>query len=127
MSALTAEILPNSIAVRSQRRIVWANGMKWIPMFCANCGKDGGQVMEQDWDTVKNWAFYLCDPCAEKWAPIANTGISPDEAFWQKVHAAQVEHFGRELTPEEIAEYLKDENNPLAKLAKDRNDLITFS
>jgi hypothetical protein len=121
------ELLPNCIATRSERTIVWANGMKWIPIFCANCGKDGGQVLEGDWERVKNFAFYLCDPCAEKWSPLANMAISPDEAFWRKVRTAQIEEFGRELTPEEIVEALKDGEHILSKLARDRHDLTTFS
>ncbi len=100
--------------------MVWSNGMKWIPMFCANCGKEGGMVLETDWDRVKNFAFYLCEPCAEKWSPLADTAIAPDEAFWQKLHEVQLEEFGRELTSAEIVEALKDDANVLSKLCKDR-------
>jgi len=120
------ELLPNCIAVRSEKTIVWANGMKWIPIFCANCGKDGGQVLEGDWDRVKSFAFYLCDFCSEKWSPIANAALSPDEVFWRKVHQAQMEAFGRELTPAEIVEALKDDSHILTKLCKDRHDSITL-
>jgi hypothetical protein len=124
---LTSDILPNSIATRSTKIITWANGMKWIPIFCANCGKDGGMVMETEWDRVKNFAFYLCDPCAEKWSPLTNTAIAPDEAFWKKVREVQFDEFGRELSTAEIVEALKDDNHVLTKLCKDRYDtkLIT--
>lgn len=120
------EILPNSIAQRSERVIIWANGMKWLPVFCANCGKDGGMVLETDWDRVKNFAFYLCDRCAEKWAPMANTGLVPDEVFWKKVRDAQIENFGRELTEEEIIEALNNDEHILTKLCKDRYDLASL-
>ena len=80
-------------------------------------------VLEGDWDRVKNFAFYLCEPCAEKWSPLADTALSPDEAFWKKVHEAQIEAFGRDLTPEEIVEALEDDSHILTKLCKDRHDL----
>lgn len=113
-------VLPNSIAQRSTKHVIWANGMKWLPTFCANCGKEGGLVLETDLDRIKNFAFYLCVPCAEKWSPLADTAIAPDEIFWQKVHEAQMENFGRELTTEELVEALKDDNHILTKLTKDR-------
>lgn len=116
------EILPNCIATRSERTIVWANGTKWIPIFCANCGKDGGLVLETEWDRVKNFAFYLCDPCGEKWSPLVGMALSPDEAFWKKVRDAQLENFGRLLTNVELVEALKDDNHVLTKLCKDRHD-----
>ncbi|HWW84183.1 MAG TPA: hypothetical protein VNZ26_11300 [Vicinamibacterales bacterium] len=116
------DILPNCIAARSERTIVWANGMKWIPIFCANCGTDGGQVLETDWERAKNFAFYLCDPCAEKWSPLAGMALSPDEAFWQKIREAQIENFGRELSNVELVEALKDDEHVLTKLCKDRHD-----
>lgn len=121
--ALTKDILPNCIAQRSEKVVVWANGQKWLPLFCANCGKDGGPVLESDWDRAKNFAFYLCEPCAEKWSPLVDYAMSPDEAFWTKVHDAQMEAFGRDLTAEEIVEALKDDNHVLTKLCKDRHDL----
>ena len=66
------------------------------------------------------FAFYLCDPCAERLGPITNTYMEPDVVFWQKVKEAQLEKYGRELTAPEIVEALKDENHILSKLAKDR-------
>jgi len=119
---MDSNVLPNSIAVRSQKTVVWPNGMKWIPLFCANCGKDGGLVLENEWDRVKNWAFYLCDPCAERWSPLVDMALAPDEVFWKKVREAQLEAYGRELTNAELVEALKDDNHILTKLAKDRYD-----
>lgn len=116
------DTLPNSIAVRNSKTVVWANGMKWIPIFCANCGCDGGQVLEVDYERTKNHAFHLCMTCAERWTTLADTAITPDEVFWQKVHDESVEAFGRDLTVQETAEALKDGNHVLAKLAKDRHD-----
>lgn len=82
-------------------------------------------VLETDMERVKNFAFYLCEPCAEKWSPLADYAIAPDELFWQKVRDAQLENFGRELTESEMAEALKDDTHILTKLAKDRYDVKT--
>ncbi len=125
MPTLTQDVLPNCIALRNEKSVVWANGIKWLPTFCANCGTEGGMVMQTDWDRVKNFAFYLCIPCSAKWSPMADTAITPDEVFWSKVHDAQMEAFGRELTEEEIVEALKDDNHILSKLCKDRYDLAS--
>jgi len=81
--------------------------------------------METDWERVKNFAFYLCDACADKWSPLADAAITPDEVFWRKVHDAQMETFGRELTEAELVEALKDDTHILTKLCKDRYDLAT--
>ena len=83
--------------------------------------------METDWERVKNFAFYLCQPCANKWTPLSNTGIAPDEAFWAKVHDAQIEKFGRVLSDQEIIEALKDDQSIIAKLCKDRADFTISS
>jgi len=96
------------------------NGVTWFYLFCANCGADGGRVMDDQLGT--NYAFYLCDPCAEKWGPIAGTYMEPDHVFWERVIAEQIEQYGRVLTPMEQVEVLKDENSILAKLAKDKPD-----
>jgi hypothetical protein len=91
-------------------------GLNWQPIFCANCGADGGLVPAENCD----FAFYLCNPCAEKWGPIAGTYAEPDAIFFAKVKAAQIEKYGRELEPPEIIELLNDENSFLSKLAKER-------
>lgn len=110
-----ADVLPNCLP-KVTRKVVWRGPMAWIPLFCANCGADGGLVPEEGSD----FAFYLCDPCAEKWAPLAGTMLVPDEVFWQKLNAAQVEKYGRILTPPEQVEALKDGDHLLSKLARDR-------
>lgn len=104
------------------------DGMRRVPLFCANCGvSSGSYVLESAWDAVRNFASYLCDEhvpggknCAAKWSPLLGVGMTPDEVFWEKVKHAQLEAFGRELQPEEIVEALKDENHVLSKLAKER-------
>jgi hypothetical protein len=40
--------------------------------------------------------------------------------FWQKVRDAQLEKYGRELTPSELVDVLKDDSSVISKLCKDR-------
>lgn len=90
--------------------------LNWVPIFCANCGAPGGAVPEE----TCTFAFYLCVPCGEQWEPLAGTYLEPDVVFWQKVQEAQQDTYGRELSPTEIVEALKDGNSMLSKLARDR-------
>lgn len=110
-------VLPDS-RLKNPKNFYQHIGLNWVPVFCANCGAEGGFVPEENC----NFAFYLCDPCATKLGPITNTYMEPDAVFWQKVKAAQMEKFGRELTEPEIVEALKDDSHVLSKLAKERKD-----
>lgn len=121
------DLLPNCIAKRSEKVIVWANGIKWLPLFCANCGHEGPLVMQTEFERVNNWAFYLCDPCAEVWSPMVDMCMEPDEVFWRKANDAQLEKYGRALEAHELVEVLKDETNPITRLCKDRNDFKKLS
>ena len=111
----TTEVLPDC---RAQHHTTINRGITgtWEPIFCANCGKDGGFVPAEN----KQFAFYLCDPCAEKWSPLVDTYMIPDEVFWRKVEQAQLEKYQRILSQEEIALLLTDERSTLSRLAKDR-------
>lgn len=112
-----AEVLPSSVA-REIKNFKIHNGIPWIPIFCANCGKDGGWIPEE----TKDFAFYICEsPCGEKWDPIIGTYVVPDEVFWEHAKQVQLEKYGRELQPYEVVEALKDGNHILSKLAKDRH------
>lgn len=119
MAEQSLELLPDS-RLRSPKNVREHRGMMWQPLFCASCSTDkgGGWVPEPPENCT--FAFYLCDPCYEKYGQVAGTMVEPDVAFWERVKQAQVEEFGRVLTPQETAEALKDENHILAKLAKDR-------
>lgn len=110
-------ILPDS-RLRETKNVVVRDGVNWVPIFCANCGADGGIVPEEN----TTFAFYLCNPCAEKYGNIEGTYVESDVAFWEKVHAAQLEKYGRVLEPGEIVEQLKDGNSLLSKLARERGD-----
>ena len=111
-------LLPDT-RLRNTKNVVRGAGMNWVPIFCANCGADGGLVPEENC----NFAFYLCNPCAEKFGDIEGTYIEPDAVFWQRVKEEQLAKYGRELTSAELVEVLKDENHPLTKLCKDRKIL----
>ena len=65
------------------------------------------------------FAFYLCNKCAEKWAPLAGTMAMPDEVFWQKVKEEQLARYGRVLTPYELAAAAAVKGSTLATLAKE--------
>jgi hypothetical protein len=92
------------------------NRLNWAPIFCANCGAPGGYVPEEN----MTFAFYLCNSCGEKWAPLVGTMAVPDEVFWQKVKEAQMEKYGRLLTAEEIVRALEDGESVISKLARSR-------
>ena len=96
------------------------NGVTWFYLFCANCGTDGGRVMDDQLGS--NFAFYLCEPCAETYGPIVGTYTEPDHEFWSRVLHEQIQKYGRVLSPDEQVEVLKDDHSTLAKLAKDKPD-----
>lgn len=91
-------------------------GWWWVPIFCANCGQDGGLVPEQ----TTSGAFYLCDPCEAAYGTIPGMAVMPDEVFWQRVQDETMEHYGRLLTPQETMEQLADPASLLSRLARDR-------
>jgi len=99
------EILPDSRlhvpkrVVRGEHKTAnYKNMLNWVPIFCANCGVEGGFVPEE----TCNFAFYLCQSCADKLPPLEGTYVEPDVVFWEKVKLAQLETYGRELAAEEI-------------------------
>jgi hypothetical protein len=113
-----SNVLPDS-RLKAPKDRWWHPRLGWmVPLFCASCGKEGegGSVPEEHCD----FAFYICEPCAEKLGPIMGTYAEPDVLFWKRVNAAQMEEFGRILTADEQVEALKDGNHILAKLARDR-------
>lgn len=109
------DILPDCRAKNSKtiNRGVLSN---WTPIYCANCGADGGLVPEEN----MTFAFYLCNKCAETHGQIANTYIMPDEVFWEKLKQEQLEVYGRYITDEEMARELENESSIFSKLLKER-------
>lgn len=114
------DYFPNCIP-RDRKNVRRLGYMNWVPIFCANCGADGGMVPDPDDVGISgDFAFYLCQPCSEKWSPLTSTYLCPDEVFWDKVKKAQLEKYGRELTGPEVANELKDGDSMLSKLARER-------
>lgn len=105
------ELLPDSRA-KVVRGIEFRGGVAWVPIFCANCGKSGGLVPEEN----MTFAFYLCDPCGATWGHLAGTLAMPDEVFWAKVKQEQIEQYGRELSPNELVQVVEADASPLATL-----------
>lgn len=85
------------------------------PVFCANCGKLGAYVPEENC----TFACWLCDPCAETMGPITGALMMPDEVFWERVKAEQMEKYGRLLTKEEMEIVCDQPSGAMAKLLKE--------
>ncbi len=114
---MNIDLLPTSLPKIIRGGKPGPMGCFWVPIFCANCGADGGFV--PDVPEAKR-AFYLCDNgCVEKFGTIAGKMAVSNEIFWEKLKAEQMELYGRQLTNQELDEALKDEHNILTKLSKD--------
>jgi len=94
---------------------VLSGGHTYVPLFCGNCGIKGGHVIR----ARQNFAFWLCNTCSAKWEPMVGVSLIPDEVVWEQIREAQLEDYGRLLTPQEVAESLSDGNSILSKLARD--------
>lgn len=112
---MNQNVLPDSRLTRSKQVVYFAGGY-WAKVFCANCGKDGPLVPEEN----MTFAFYLCNPCFATHGEIVNTYIMPDEVFWEKVKQEQLEACGRFLTEAELVEIVAADASPLATLIKQR-------
>ena len=125
MADQTPQILPNSLT-RDPKvdASMSAPGREWFFLFCASCGADGGRVLKTDVPNREEFAFYLCEPCAQKYGAINGLWVEPDAVFFQKVKEAQLEREGRELTAQEVVQILDDPNSYLNKLARDRNTFL---
>ena len=102
------ELLPDC---RSRHTTTISRGVAgyWQPVFCANCGIEGGMVPAEN----MTFLFYLCTPCAMTHGQIAGTMMMPDEVFFQKLAEEQLERYGRYLTMEEWAKVSEDLSHPL--------------
>lgn len=114
-----SELLPSSTPIITRNVVFDSNGVAWAPLFCANCGCNGGWTPEE-YIKAQGFVSYLCVPCHEKHGAPFGTMVTPDEVFWEVVNSEQMETFGRILSGPEIVEALKDDNHVLSKLAKDR-------
>lgn len=113
--ATSPDILPDSRPSRITKS-VWYAGAWWTPIYCANCGADGGIVPEEN----MTFAFYICTPCYEKHGAILNMYLMPDEVFWEKMKQEQLERYGHYLSEQELEEVIREDTSPLARLIKQR-------
>lgn len=93
------DVLPNSIP--RNPKVDWSfstGGTRWLYLFCASCGCDGGRVMETE--MPENFAFYLCgekqNNCAAKWANLSGTMMIPDSVFGIQSHDQLIELMEKE-------------------------------
>jgi hypothetical protein len=107
-------LLPDSRA-REAKGVVSVKGTNFVPIFCANCGGPGGGVPVEH----MTFAFFLCDPCCEKWGPIAGVMSVPEEVFWEKVKQEQLDSHGRLLSNAEIVREIDDAESTLSKLVRE--------
>ena len=114
MLSTKQDVLPDSRARETKARVFTPMGV-WIPVFCANCGADGGMVPEEN----MNFVFYLCAKCAETHGKIAGMMMMPDEVFFERLKQEQLASYGRFLTQAELAAVVEADASPLAKLLKE--------
>ena len=116
------EVLPNSLT--RVPKVDWAHsrGVTWFYLFCASCGADGGRVI----DTMlpDQYAFYLCNNCADKYGESAVFIKTPDDVFWSKIQEAMIENYGHYLTEEEVLQALSERHGALSKLEREGKKVI---
>lgn len=107
------EILPDCRAKETKNR-VFAPGGAWVPVFCANCGVDGGKCPEEN----MTFLFYLCKKCNETYGEVAGVMMMPDEVFFDRLKQEQLASHGRFLTEQELITVVQEDASPLARLIK---------
>lgn len=115
LQLVSQDLLPDSRARETRGRVFTAGGVM-IPVYCANCGTDGGLVPEHGMTFV----FYLCTPCAKTHGPIAGMMMMPDEVFFERLKQEQLASFGRYLTEQELTAVVEADASPLATLLNER-------
>lgn len=110
------DVLPDSrlTTISTPKNSRFYNGQFWEPIFCANCGADGGMVPEGAMTSV----FWLCNSCFQTMGEITNTMVMPDEVFFAKVQQEAHEMFGRDLNEQELIRVVEEDASPLATLLK---------
>lgn len=114
----TLDLLPNCLARES--KVDWSMsspGWEWEYLFCGSCGTDGGRVLKTY--LPKEFAYYICEDCLEKYGHVVGTYVEPDEIFRQKVVQAMQEEYGGTLTEAQILDELKDPSSVISKLEKE--------
>lgn len=111
-----ADLLPDCRS-REVRGRIFRGGQAWVPVFCGNCGAEGGSCPEEN----MTFMFYLCPKCAETYGSIAGTMMMPDEVFFEKLRQEQLEAHGRFLNEQELIQVVQEDASPLATLILERS------
>ena len=109
------DLLPDSRA-KNPTGATAGKGGYWVPVFCANCGIEGGKVPE--WNM--NFVFYQCQKCSDTYGEVAGMMKVPDEVFYEKMKNEQLEAHGRFLSEQELVTVIQEDASPLARLIKGR-------
>lgn len=88
-----------------------------VRIYCANCGKLYGFVPRDN----TTFAFWLCQPCFDKFGHLAGTYAAPDDEFRRAVAEEMRTRFGRDVTDLELLRALEsgDLGTALTKLIAD--------
>ena len=115
LQRISGDLLPDSRlkTIHTPKGMIFGPGGTWVPVFCANCGADGGLCPE-----TSTFLFYLCNKCAETYGDIPGTMMMPDEVFFQKLKDEQMASYGRYLSHEELLAVVEADASPLATLLK---------
>lgn len=115
-----SDILPSSLTKTPKVDVSMSrDGAVWLYLFCANCGVDSGYRVRETW-LPKQFAFYLCDDCVQKYGAPAAMMMEPDMVFWKRVAEIQIEEFGHILSDQELVVQLDDLSSSMSKLERDR-------
>ena len=90
-------------------------GGMWVPVFCANCGVEGGKCPEKNMTFI----FWLCNACFKTHGQITGTMVVPDKVFFDKIAQEQKEAHGRYLSHDELLQVVAEDSSPLATLLKE--------
>lgn len=90
-------------------------GGMWVPIFCANCGIEGGKCPTQN----MTFLFWLCTKCFETHGHITTTMVVPDKVFFDRIAQEQMEAYGRWLSHNELLQVVAEDSTPLATLLKE--------
>jgi hypothetical protein len=110
---MIADVLPDSRA-KTIRGAVYRGSQEWVPVFCANCAKEGPLAL-----ATSTHLFWMCNPCFASKGHITGTMVVPDQAYYQKVAQEQLEAHGRYLGHNELLQIVAEDCTPLATLLKE--------
>ncbi len=82
----TPDLLPESRLSTPRGARPGPLGVEWVPIFCANCGREGGRVPAVN----ITWAFWLCQKCFETYGTVAGLLAVKDEVVWEQVRQDQL-------------------------------------